>query len=112
MQIDIEKKDKAVILTPKMQSIDAVTADQFKEFCQKLFSPEYSMYILDMKNLRFIDSAGLGSLISIQKNLNDGQKFVLCNITEPISNIMQLTRLDKFFTICPSVSSAMRMDVE
>ncbi len=112
MQIDVEKNDKAIIITPKMPAIDAVMAGEFKEFSHKLINPEYSMYILDMKNLTFIDSTGLGVLISIQKNITEDQRFVLCNIPETVFNIIKLTRLDGYFTIRPSVASAMQVDVE
>lgn len=112
MQIEVEKNDTAITITPKMQAIEASMAAEFKEFIHKLISPEYSLYILDMKNLLFIDSTGLGSLISIQKNITEGQRFVLCNISEPVLNIIKLTRLDKYFTIRPSVASAMRMAAE
>lgn len=112
MQIDVEKNDKAIIITPRMHVIDAAIAGEFKEFSHKLISPEYSLYILDMKNLSFIDSTGLGSLISIQKNISGGQRFVLCNIPETVLNIIKLTKLDTYFTIHPSVASAMQMDAE
>lgn len=112
MQIEVEKNDTAIIITPAMQAIDASMAGEFKEFSHKLIRPEYSLYILDMKNLSFIDSTGLGSLISIQKNITEGQRFVLCNILETVFNIIKLTKLDTYFTIRPSVASAMQVQAE
>jgi anti-sigma B factor antagonist len=109
MQIDVEKTEKAIIFTPRMQSIDAVVADEFKAYIIGLVAPEFKLVILNMKDVTFIDSTGLGKIIAILKSTHADQRLVLCNIVETVHGIIKLTKLDNFFTIRPSVTSAMQL---
>ncbi len=54
----------------------------------------------NMGNIRFIDSSGLGLLVSIKNTMvkRDGV-FVIRNVTETVRNIMNQTGLDRYFDI-------------
>ncbi len=58
---------------------------------------ELDMY---MENLQFIDSAGLGVLISLYKRCTKrGGSMVLHDLQGSVKEIFELTRLDQVFTI-------------
>ena len=55
---------------------------------------------VDMKNLQYVSSAGLGILLAAQKRLSDkGHKLRLVNMSNHVKDVFQMTRLDTIFEI-------------
>jgi len=55
---------------------------------------------LDMKNLQYVSSAGLGILLAAQKRLSErGHKLRLANMSQHVRDVFQMTRLDTIFEI-------------
>ncbi len=109
MQIDLEMINKGVVAVPRRQSIDAIVVDEFKEKVRDLVKPEHELLVLDMTNVTFMDSSGLGALIAISKTMGKGQRMVLCNMVETVRNVISLTRLDQVFTILPTRQAALQL---
>jgi anti-sigma B factor antagonist len=56
--------------------------------------------VVDMKDVNYMDSSGIGALVAGQKKMRaHGGKFALMNIHEDVLNILKLATLDKFFKI-------------
>ena len=56
--------------------------------------------IFDMHNLEYIDSAGLGVLITVQKRVRQkGGNVVIRGLKGDVRELFELTRLDKVFDI-------------
>jgi anti-sigma B factor antagonist len=56
--------------------------------------------VLDMKDLQYVSSAGLGILLAAQKRLNEkGHKLRLANMSKHVRDIFQITRLETVFEI-------------
>ncbi|RLE15982.1 MAG: hypothetical protein DRJ14_09360 [Acidobacteria bacterium] len=54
----------------------------------------------DLAGVRFVDSSGLGLLVSIKNTMvKRNGSFKIVNITETVRNIMNQTGLDKYFEI-------------
>ena len=63
--------------------------------------------ILDMTDVPYIDSAGLGVLTnSFVSHQKQGRKFVLAGVNERVRTLFQITKLDQLFTVVPSLESA------
>lgn len=57
-------------------------------------------FLLDFSNVNYIDSSGLGVLISMQKRLKEYQgKLILKGLNGEVKRIFELTRLTKVFEI-------------
>ncbi len=56
--------------------------------------------VIDCQDMTFMDSSGLGALVVALKNLRaaDGQLY-LCGITEQVKMLLELTSMDKVFSI-------------
>jgi anti-sigma B factor antagonist len=55
---------------------------------------------IDFKETRLIDSAGIGTLVSVAKDCRaNGASLTLCNINEDIRDLFVQTGFDKIFTI-------------
>ncbi len=72
-----------------------------------LASDDVKHLIMNMKGVNFIDSSGVGFMISVFKRLKGrNAKFALCELSSKNQDIFRLTRLDKFLSIYPSVEAA------
>ena len=64
---------------------------------------EVESLIIDMKEISYIDSSGIGALVAGKKKMKVANgNFALLNISEDVLNILKLATLDKFFTIYDS----------
>jgi anti-anti-sigma factor len=62
--------------------------------------------VLDMQNVSFIDSSGLGLLISVMKVMRaKNGKLVLSGMNENISSLIEITQIDHLFEICDRFSA-------
>jgi anti-sigma B factor antagonist len=62
--------------------------------------------ILDLSQVVFIDSSGLGAILSILKRMPKGTELIICGATEPVMSMFKLTRLDRVFTMRTTVDEA------
>jgi len=61
---------------------------------------EMQSLIIDMANVNYIDSSGVGALVAAQKKMKtQGGKFGLLALTDDVLNILKLATLDQFFKI-------------
>ena len=61
---------------------------------------ESSTFLLDLTQVKFIDSAGLGALVKVLKATEaKGKRFVLCGIQSQVSMLLKLTRMESLFEI-------------
>lgn len=99
IQVRFDEKENEWIFLPEGE-IDIYTSPKFKEEVLKYFSSKETDILIDGQNLNYVDSTGLGALISILKNLKDKEyKIYLSNIKPNIRKIFDITELDKLFII-------------
>jgi anti-sigma B factor antagonist len=79
----------------------------FKERLKSLIADGADRVVVDFGNVGFMDSQGLGALISCLKALKQGQgRIVLANLSEPVDSVLQVTRLRRVFEVRPTVEDA------
>lgn len=55
--------------------------------------------VLDLADVRFIDSTGLGMLMGLKSTCSSRKiAFALTNVSPAVGDILRLTRIDRFFT--------------
>lgn len=70
------------------------------------FAKRSQTIVLDLTAVTFIDSSGLGALISVLNNLGQEGQLVLCGIHGAVASMFKLTRMDKVFRIFPTADDA------
>lgn len=79
--------------------LDAYSSDEFKEAVLKKI-PSSKDILINARKLNFIDSTGLGSLISIYNNIKEQEKTISIEDIKPnVKQIFEITELDKLFNI-------------
>jgi anti-sigma B factor antagonist len=89
--------------------LEGDTSVQFKERLKQLIADGNIHVIVDLGNVGFLDSQGLGALISGLKVLRQVEgSFVLTNVSEPVEAVLRITRLIRVLDIEPTVEDALR----
>ncbi|MDO5018369.1 MAG: STAS domain-containing protein [Lagierella massiliensis] len=93
------KEEQDQILIFLEGDLDAYSSDDFKEAVLKVIEDPKDIK-LNAKKLNFIDSTGLGSLISIYNSIKENNKNICIEDIKPnVKQIFEITELNKLFNI-------------
>jgi len=97
--VNLEHQVKSGALNLKVldKRMDARGAPEFKEKVGALIKDGNRWIALDLSEVEFIDSSGLGALVSILKQLGGHGEIVIGGVRETVASLFKLTRLDKVF---------------
>jgi anti-sigma B factor antagonist len=99
MQLLAEQRDDLLIVRALDSRIDAAVAIQFKELMRDLVRTAPPRVMLDLSNVTFLDSSGLGAVVAVMKLLAPGSRLELSGLTPAVEKVFRLTRMDTIFTI-------------
>ncbi|CAI8944164.1 STAS domain-containing protein [Methylocaldum szegediense] len=104
MNISTENRNGRTILSLKEERLDAHNSGELKDYILKLLEEGHTRLVIDLSGVRFIDSSGLGALLSGYKNasLRSGS-FLLAGLQPRVQSMFELTRLHRVFDIYPSL---------
>lgn len=88
--------------------IDASNSKDFKEKFQS-YLENYTHFVFDMTELEFLDSTGLGAVISSLKNASEaGGDIAIANLQPKPKMLFEITRAHKIFSVHDDVESAIK----
>ena len=80
--------------------LDAASARDFKKQIELIWSSEVRRVELDFAAVDFIDSSGVGALLSVYKRLpKESASVRLVNVKAPVQSVIELLRLHRIFEI-------------
>ncbi len=83
--------------------VDLYNVSELKKALFSITDGNHYSIIVDMKNVNYMDSSGIGALVAGQKKMRaHNGRFALMNIHEDVLNILKLATLDRFFKIYDS----------
>jgi anti-anti-sigma factor len=84
-------------------NFNASTSSEFQKNIKEVIASGIKIVLIDCHSVTFMDSFGLGTLVSTFKTLQDsGIKMVICSANEQVKILFELTGMDSKFTIVPS----------
>ncbi|MGR3492046.1 MAG: STAS domain-containing protein [Shimia sp.] len=86
--------------------IDAAVAIRFKDEMRAVSVGAPGRVVLDLGEVAFIDSSGLGAVVAAKKVLAPDNELELASLTPLVDKVFRLTRMDRVFTIHPDPSTA------
>ncbi len=90
-------------------SLDADTVSAFKKVAYDLVGAGSTRIVIDCANLTFIDSMGLGVLISLLRRVRQRNGDVkVASLSDEVKTIFEITRLHRLFDVCADASAAIR----
>jgi anti-anti-sigma factor len=83
--------------------VDLYNVSELKKALFSITDGKHLSVVVDMSNVNYMDSSGIGALVAGQKKMKaHNGKFALMNIHDDVLNILKLATLDKFFKIYES----------
>lgn len=108
MKLTIESHDGKTVVIVKEQRLDAHNSGELKDRILKLFEEGGRDFVVDLGDVQFIDSSGLGALLSGHKNaLHRATTFALAGLQPQVKAMFELTRLQRVFDIYPGLREAL-----
>ena len=86
--------------------IDAAGAIDFKERMRDYTQDPKLRVMLDLSQVGFIDSSGLGAVVAVRKSLGPDRQLELARLTPAVQKVFRLTRMDSVFTIHDTIPDA------
>ena len=109
MQLALRQTDQALVISfVGRVNLEGDHSIAFKDRLKGLIADGHMHVVLDLGNVGFVDSGGLGALISCLKVLRQNEgSFVLTNVSEPVQAVLRITRLIRVFDVEPTVDAAL-----
>jgi len=106
MTILLEEHQNVMVLRPEGHALDARNAEQFRDSVRPIIS-SHSKIVLDMSQIRFVDSAGLGALLSLMRGLaSQNGQLRLVGLQDEVLTMFRQIRMNMVFEIYDSVQQA------
>ena len=108
MDITTRETEKAVVLDINGE-IDLYNAPQLKDIVNKHIEAQQYNIIINLLKVNYIDSSGIGALISSLANLKKCQgSLKIINISPSVRKVFELTKLTSFFELFDTEDEAMK----
>lgn len=107
MQLIAAMNGATLVIRVAEDRIDAAGAIQFKERMRDLIQTPSERVILDLSQVHFLDSSGLGAVVAVMKLLAPDRRLELAGLTPTVDKVFRLTRMDSVFTIHPALDQGL-----
>lgn len=111
MQIEVSTDHGATIVRPTADRLDIEVAADFRAMLLSLIEQGNRHLIVDLEEVSFVDSSGLGALVSALKTIKrtSGSGDVrLARLQPPVISLLEIIRLNRVFTSYPTVEQAVQ----
>lgn len=95
-----------LVLAIKTARLDASNSPDLRLLLLERIEQGQGYIVLDLAAVSFMDSSALGALIAAIKRMGTVGMIGLARPTPTVARLLTLTRMDKVFTIAPSVEDA------
>ncbi len=111
MNANLEKINGFSVVSVLEERIDAHNSVGLKEMFLHLIEQGEVNIIVKLDQVRFIDSSGLGALLSGHKNvMAKSGRFILAECKQQVLSMFELTRLNRIFEIYVDLTEALGSD--
>ena len=111
MQIQIEEAGIATVVRPMTERLDVEVATAFRAALLGLVEQGRRHLVIDLRDVAFVDSSGLGALVSALKTIKRSTSagdVRLARAQAPVLSLLEIIRLNRVFTTFPEIADAVR----
>jgi len=106
MQVSGEMKNKAFVVSLKGR-IDMETSSEFNTNIEAYLEANFTPFILNCKDLEYINSSGLTSIIHLSQMLESFHlKLALCELQPQVKEVIDIAAMETYFNIYPTEKEA------
>lgn len=107
MKYQIDKQEQYAILTLHEENLNSTIAPQLKSDLILLSQEGVRNFILDLSNVKYVDSSGLSAILTGHRQWKGIGTFVLAGEMNPmVTKLIEISRLETILTIIPTVSES------
>jgi anti-sigma B factor antagonist len=108
MEIAVEKTGDVAVVEIPVEELDASNAAELKRDIGPVLDANKKV-VLDLSRLRFVDSSGLGAMLSCLRQLTGrGGDLRLSGMSKPVRALFELVRMHRIFDIYGTKEEAIR----
>jgi anti-sigma B factor antagonist len=97
--IEVVREVSVPVVVPTVKRLDASVAPAFKQAVVKVVEGGERRILLDLSGVTFLDSSGLGAMVSVLKALGTQGTLAVCGAQGSVTSLFKLTRMDKVFSL-------------
>lgn len=103
-----QRESNDIVVLDITGEIDLYNAPEIKDIINKLIEEQKYTVIINLEKVTYIDSSGIGALISSLSNLKKYQGGLkIINLFASVRKVFELTKLTSFFEIFDSEEEAL-----
>lgn len=107
MNVEIIDLDGKTVVSISGRELMAGNVRNFKEAVAETLESRDKI-VMDLGNLEFIDSVGLGALVTCLKRVRQRQgEIKLCRLSDSVGHLFHLVKLERVFQIFDSLDAAL-----
>lgn len=108
MEIPVDKLGGVTVALIAVEELDAGNAGEFKRDMAPILETDTRL-VIDFSRLRFIDSSGLGAVLSCLRQLSaKGGDLKLCGMSKQVRATFELVRMHRIFDIFATCEEAVQ----
>ncbi|MEM7074314.1 MAG: STAS domain-containing protein [Pseudomonadota bacterium] len=107
MELESSIQNDVNVIKVAETRIDAASAVRFKDEMRSRTDEGPARVVLDLSNVAFVDSSGLGAIVASMKQMGDKRRLELAGLTHDVAKVFRLTRMDSIFDIHDDTASAL-----
>ncbi len=108
MPLTVETAEGVAIVAIPGSSLDSGNSNDFKAEVAPVLAAHKKL-VFDLSQLKFVDSSGLGAILSCLRQLNAaGGDLKLCGLSKPVRALFELVRMHRIFDILNDREEAVR----
>jgi anti-sigma B factor antagonist len=94
------------VFKPELKKIDVLNSEAFRSSLFSLMKGE-SRFVLDLSNVQFIDSSGLGKIVAALRSFREsGGEMRICGVQPPVQVLFSMVRLGEIVGIDADAQAA------
>ena len=109
MNIEFRKTGEVVVARVIDRRFDAHGAADFKARVGEHLDRGERKLVLDLGEVDFVDSSGLGAILSVVRRMSGTGSLMLSDCRPGVLELMKLTRLDRVFQIVGTADEAVKL---
>ena len=106
MELSTRTEEQLRIVAVNDKRIDAAVAIAFKNAMRDETDGGPETVILDLSEVNFIDSSGLGAIVAAMKHMGQDRTLALAGLTPTVEKVFRLTRMDSVFSLFSTLDGA------
>jgi len=99
MVVEFQQTGERTVAALRLERLDASVAGAFKQALTSEVDAGARVMVIDLSEVKFIDSSGLGALVSVLKRMGSQGSIELSGVGIGVLKVLELTRMTEVFTI-------------